>query len=113
MNLTKRPIYQKGQKPTVSKPLRNHARGQACTLRLGNCASPETVVFAHLRRFSIAGMGQKPDDLIGVYACATCHDALDRRRGDNVGDGEILRALVETLLRRRADGLISIKGDRL
>jgi hypothetical protein len=111
MNLTGRAPYQKGQKPTVSKPLRNHARGQACTLRLGNCASPETVVFAHLRRFSIAGMGQKPDDLIGLYACATCHDALDRRHGDNVGDGEILRALVETLLRRRADGLISIKGD--
>jgi hypothetical protein len=109
-NLTGRPIYQKGQKPTVSKPLRNHARGQACTLRLGNCASTETVVFAHLRRFSIAGMGQKPDDLIGVYACAACHSTLDLRRND-VGDGEILRALVETLLRRRADGLINIKGD--
>lgn len=111
MNLTDRPIYQKGQRPTVSKPLRDHARGQECTLMLGDCAPADTVVFAHLRRFSIAGMGQKPDDLIGVYACANCHDALDRRQGGGVGDGDILRALIQTLLRRRADGLISIKGD--
>lgn len=41
---------------------------------------PETVVLAHVRRGGTAGVGQKPPDLCGVYACANCHDLIDQRK---------------------------------
>ncbi len=62
--------------------LRTLARGQDCQLRtlMGPpCSSPDTVVLAHIRRAHIAGMGQKPPDLCGVYACAIHHNIIDGR----------------------------------
>jgi Protein of unknown function (DUF1364) len=38
---------------------------------------PETTVLAHFRMDT--GMGQKPLDLVGSWACSSCHDILDRR----------------------------------
>ena len=61
-----------------------------------------TTVLAHLRRGSVAGMGQKPPDTCAVLACSACHDAIDRR--DNMGayppvemDTMILDGLCRTL----------------
>lgn len=91
-------------------PLRANAEGKNCTLRLMGCCNhnPETVVLAHLRKFGWAGMGSKPSDLLAVFACSGCHDALDRRRNDvEVLDTDILRALGETLQIQAADGLIT------
>ena len=104
-----RPPYQKGQKPLVSKPLRQHAAGQTCTLREpGVCiGGTETVVFCHIRKPGFAGMGQKPHDLLGYYGCAACHAYEE---AGNAGDGEILRALMETLVRREAAGLIEVRA---
>ena len=39
----------------------------------------ETVVLAHIRMPGISGMGIKADDLLGAWACSSCHDAIDRR----------------------------------
>lgn len=39
----------------------------------------ETTVLAHIRRGGVAGMGQKPPDTCGVWACNACHDVLDGR----------------------------------
>lgn len=87
--------------------LRKNARGQSCTLRLDCCNhNPETTVLAHIRRFGWAGMAQKPDDLLAVFACSSCHDAIDRRTSELWGDDDILRAMGETLLRQKADGVI-------
>ena len=57
------------------------ARGQECQIRLiGVCNhNDETTVFAHYRRGGLGGMGKKPSDLFGAYACSSCHDAVDGR----------------------------------
>lgn len=94
----------------VSKPVRDFARGQACTLRLDGCdGGGETTVLAHIRRFGWAGISQKPHDFLAVHACASCHDLLDSRSASApIGDDDILRALGETLTRLYAAGLLHV-----
>ena len=60
---------------------RQAARGQDCMIRLpGICnGNPETVVLAHYRLSGLCGIGSKPNDLLGAWACSCCHDACDRR----------------------------------
>jgi hypothetical protein len=41
--------------------------------------NPETTVLAHIRMAGLSGMGIKADDLLGAWACSSCHDAIDRR----------------------------------
>lgn len=41
--------------------------------------NPETTVLAHVRLAGVSGMGMKADDLLGAWACSSCHDAIDRR----------------------------------
>jgi hypothetical protein len=93
-NLTGRPIYQKGSKPEVSKPVRNAARDAECTLKLPYVCDnrTDTVVFCHLRVFNLAGAGQKPGD------------------GAGLNYELIFRALIKSQKRRREAGLIELKG---
>lgn len=85
------------------KSLRTLARGQPCMVRIpGTCnGNPETTVLAHIRRGNVAGIGQKPPDLCGVWACSACHDAIDRRSAKGMSldavDAVILSALVRQL----------------
>ena len=113
MSFLRAPLGQK-QANAVSTALRTAARGEECTLRLPCCnGGTETTVLAHLRMFGVAGIGQKPDDWFGVFACAACHDALDRRNSANAdmwGIENVLRALHETIRRQIARGNITIKG---
>jgi hypothetical protein len=57
------------------------ARGQACMVRLAGICNfnPETTVLAHIRRANVAGMGHKPPSTCAVWACSSCHDAIDGR----------------------------------
>ena len=61
--------------------LRKLARGRECMIRLPGicCRDPATTVLAHVRLAGVSGIGLKADDALGAYACATCHDAVDRR----------------------------------
>lgn len=61
--------------------LRKLAKGQPCMVRLPNCCTfdPEQTVLAHLRIGNVAGMGQKPPDLVAVWACQNCHSVIDGR----------------------------------
>ena len=71
--------------------LRKLARGRSCTIRLPGClVCPETTVLAHYRLAGFAGTGQKPSDLLGAWACAACHDAVDGR-APSVMPRELLR----------------------
>lgn len=111
-----RPVYQKGARPAVSKPIRQASRGAECQLNIyGVCtSSTETVVGCHLRMLGLAGMGQKPDDLFLVDGCAACHAALDdRSRWPELGFGydDVLRALIRSQQRRRAMGLIKLEAE--
>lgn len=60
--------------------LRKSAKGQYCTLQIpGVCNhDPETTVLCHVSWRDGAG-GYKTSDLSALYACSTCHDALDGR----------------------------------
>lgn len=56
------------------------ARGRECTVRLPCCNhNPETTVLAHYRLAGTCGVGMKPNDLQGAWACSACHDEIDRR----------------------------------
>ena len=95
--------------------LRVEAKGEDCMIRLpGTCNfDPETTVLAHIRRG--AGMGRKPTDLCGVYACSACHDVIDGR--SNVAgytkeelDGYILDALIRQLAYWESRGSVAIRA---
>lgn len=115
MNLTGRPIYKKGAKPVVSKPLRSASRNKSCTLRIpGVCTNDNAqTVGCHLRLFNTAGAAQKPSDLHMIDACGACHAVLDSRdkwASSGVGYDDLLRALIETQNRRVAEGKIIMAG---
>jgi hypothetical protein len=62
--------------------LRKEARNRDCTVMSNVCnRDPETTVLAHLNLRSIfrCGMGQKPPDWAGAWACSSCHDLIDGR----------------------------------
>jgi hypothetical protein len=92
----------------VIPAIRDAARGQNCTLRLPGCRNDvSTVVLAHLRRNGWAGMAQKPPDYLGVFACGHCHALQEAHR---CSDGDILRALGETLNVLFRLGVIRVAG---
>lgn len=83
--------------------LRKLARDQLCTVYLPGCdGGGPTTVLAHIRR-NIAGMGMKPADLCGVYACARCHNLLDgREQLANITRTELDQYILFALLRTLA-----------
>ena len=98
----------------TSEHLRQFARNQPCTLRLaGICTdngSHEATVMCHLSVW-MKGIGMKVNDLFSIHACHSCHDAMDRRRGDvEVDKGDILNALCRTIELRMIAGLVQVKG---
>lgn len=114
MNLTGRPVYQKGQKPQKSQPIRNAARDAECQLRIeGVCSHDKAkTVLCHLRLFGMGGTSQKPDDLFAVDGCSNCHAVLDSRdkwSQHGLTYQDILRALMFTQRNRRAAGMIITK----
>ena len=94
-----------------SKKIRESARGEDCTLRLGICSSNETVVFCHIGRRR--GMGIKCGDNFGIYCCAACHDVIDGRVKSYFSRDELdankLRALEETQEKLIEKGLLVLK----
>lgn len=97
-----------------SKNLRNSARGKSCTLRLiGTCnGNGETTVLCHVGRRR--GMGLKSSDSMSIYACSSCHDALDGRvkydesLNPNIYE-DVLRAVEETQEQFIEEGIMVIK----
>lgn len=60
---------------------RKEAKGRDCQVRIpGICNhNPETTVLSHYRMAGLNGVGMKPDDILGAWACSSCHDECDRR----------------------------------
>ena len=93
-----------------SAALRESARGRACTLRLPGCdGGGETTVLAHIRG-TWTGLGTKPSDLFAAFCCASCHDALDGRRGPRAPAEDVLRAVIETQTEWLREGLLTMRG---
>lgn len=77
------------------------ARGEPCQIRLaGYCNhNPETTVLAHYRLADYCGMGIKPPDFMGAYACSICHDAVDGRIKTDLSEEELRLAHAEGVMR--------------
>jgi len=109
-------MFQKGLKTLVFKPARAAAVDQSCKLRLACCDGPDAEAnLCHLRFFNWAGMAEKPADYLGVFACRSCHDAVDRRNMRDVSlwtFQDILRALGETLQCQFGSGIFTTRKER-
>lgn len=83
------------------------ARGRDCMVRIpGVCnGNPETTVLAHYRMAGTNGMGCKPNDLQGAWACSACHDAVDMRVFCGIPSDEIKHMHAEGCF-RTIDALI-------
>ena len=95
----------------ANSKIRSSARGEDCSLRLGQCSSNETVVLCHIGR--LRGMAIKCGDHFGVYACSNCHDVIDGRVKSQFSKLELqaekLRALEETQQKLINKGLLCLK----
>lgn len=87
------------------------ARGEDCTLMLGECSGNETVVLCHIGKNR--GMGIKCSDHFAVYACSNCHDIIDGRKrplyGWEMVDQAKLNALERTQQKLIDKGLLCLK----
>lgn len=79
------------------------ARSRECQVRIpGVCnGNPETTVLAHYRMSGTCGVGMKPNDLQGAWACSACHDACDGR-SQLVGRVEARQHHAEGVMRTQA-----------
>lgn len=109
LNRAKKPMKQRSPKKVAEKhPLRDNAKGQDCTLRLSQCRhDPDYTVLCHIRRNGWGGAGLKPHDLLAFFACDRCHD-MEERHHEECTDKDILRALGETLMAQKNDGILKI-----
>ena len=91
--------------------IRKSAQGEECSLRLDCCNyNTDTTVFAHISIKGNSGIGTKPIDLHGVYACSDCHDAIDGRvKGVQFSDSDKLRAMIETQGKLVKKGLVTFE----
>ncbi len=69
---------------------KDYARGKPCQVRIAAecghaCSSDETVVLAHITLKGARGVSIKVNDLLGAWACDTCHSLIDRRLPPVVG----------------------------
>lgn len=64
--------------------LRKLARDRECQVRLpGICnGDPATTVLAHVRQIGISGFGIKSPDILGAWACSSCHMYADSHHDD-------------------------------
>ena len=92
--------------------LRKQAKDRDCMVRLqGICNhNPETTVLAHIRMPGISGMGMKADDLLGAWACSSCHDAIDRRSHTDLDRDYVrlahLEGMARTITILRKEGIV-------
>jgi hypothetical protein len=91
--------------------LRNAAKGRPCMVRLPDICNhnPETTVLAHIRMAGLSGMGIKADDLLGAWACSSCHDAIDRRSHTDLDRDYVrlahLEGMARTIAQLRKEGI--------
>jgi hypothetical protein len=115
LNLTNRPVFQKGQTPPkappkpmkrktkprdvceagkmfVSNVLRQFARGKECQMKSEWCNGDKaTTCLCHGRRRAGAGANQKPHDFWAYHGCSDCH-----AHEDEIEDRELFDATRRT-----------------
>ena len=92
--------------------LRKEAKGRGCMVRIpGVCThNSETVVLAHVRLTGVSGMGMKSPDILGAWACSSCHDAIDRRAHTDLDRDYVrlahLEGMARTIAQLEKEGLL-------
>jgi len=70
----------------------------------------ETVVLAHVRLTGVSGMGMKAPDILGAWACSSCHDAIDRRAHTDLDRDYVrllhLEGMARTIAQLEKEGLL-------
>jgi hypothetical protein len=70
----------------------------------------ETVVLAHYRLAGVSGIGMKSPDILGAWACSSCHDAIDRRAHTDLDRDYVrllhLEGMARTLAQLNREGLL-------
>ena len=86
--------------PYRNKKITQAAKGEDCTICGRN---DETTVFSHFDNgYAGKGIGQKADDVAGLFLCATCHASLQK-----IECKEVLRAYYRTIRRLIDKGVLS------
>jgi hypothetical protein len=70
-----------------------------------------TTVLAHYRLIGVSGIGYKSDDLIGSWACSSCHAEIDgQTRKSRLSRDELklahLEGMVRTIAQLRKEKLV-------
>ena len=92
--------------------LRKEAKGRGCMVRIPDVCNhnSETVVLAHYRLAGVSGIGIKSPDVLGAWACSSCHDAIDRRAHTDLDRDYVrllhLEGMARTLAQLNREGLI-------
>ena len=92
--------------------LRKEARGRGCMVRIPEVCNhnSETVVLAHYRLAGVSGIGMKSPDVLGAWACSSCHDAIDRRAHTDLDRDYVrllhLEGMVRTIAQLNREGLL-------
>ena len=92
--------------------LRKEPKGRGCMVRIpGVCNhNSETVVLAHVRLTGVSGMGMKAPDILGAWACSSCHDAVDRRNHTDLERDYVrlmhLEGMARTIAQLEKEGLL-------
>ena len=92
--------------------LRKEAKGRGCMVRIPEVCNhnSETVVLAHYRLAGVSGIGMKSPDVLGAWACSSCHDAIDRRAHTDLNRDYVrllhLEGMARTIAQLNREGLI-------
>ena len=92
--------------------LRKEAKGRGCMVRIPDVCNhnSETVVLAHYRLAGVSGLGMKAPDILGAWACSSCHDAIDRRAHTDLDRDYVrllhLEGMARTLAQLNREGLL-------
>ncbi|MEN8658303.1 MAG: nuclease domain-containing protein [Marivita sp.] len=99
----------KGKKSSSDCPIMKSAKGESCLADWCGCGgSTETTAMRHVRKFNVAGMGQKPPNYIAFYGCQKAED-LFALKGEQEWTWEgLMRAVVLTQMKLRAKGLLPL-----
>jgi len=92
--------------------LRKEAKGRGCMVRIPEVCNhnSETVVLAHYRLAGVSGIGMKSPDVLGAWACSSCHDAIDRRAHTDLDRDYVrllhLEGMARTIAQLNREGLL-------
>jgi hypothetical protein len=87
--------------------LRREAIGRECMIRLEGCNTAPCCL-AHWRQMGISGGGMKSPDIIGAWACDSCHTKVDStERGNRDTQLDFARGVFRTQAQLIKEGKIT------